>query len=67
MRTHFLAIAYAETPADALDGAYGAVVVIDWDEFAVFDAEFDAMAEPVVVDGRWIVDRRKGIVYEGLT
>ena len=45
----------------------GAVVVTDWDEFATLDEEFDAMADPVVVDGRRIVERRDGITYEGLT
>ena len=40
----------------------------DWDEFAALDAEFDAMADPVVVvDGRRIVECRDGITYEGLT
>lgn len=29
--------------------------------------EFDAMATPVVVDGRHAISRRDGIVYEGLT
>ena len=28
---------------------------------------FDAMADPVVVDGRRIIERRDGITYEGLT
>jgi UDPglucose 6-dehydrogenase len=31
------------------------------------DDEFDAMATPVVVDGRRIIERREGITYEGLT
>jgi len=67
MREHFPAVTYADSAASALDGAVGALVVTDWDEFATLDAEFDAMAEPVVVDGRRIVSRREGIVYEGLT
>jgi UDPglucose 6-dehydrogenase len=41
--------------------------VTDWDEFGALDSEFDAMADPVVVDGRNIVERRTGITYEGLT
>jgi UDP-glucose 6-dehydrogenase len=57
----------AESARSALDGADGAVVVTDWDEFASLDSEFDLMAEPVVVDGRRIVSRREGLVYEGLT
>lgn len=52
--------------ADALAGVVGAVVAIDWDEFAALDNEFDAMAEAVVVDGRRIIERREGITYEGL-
>ncbi|MFC7132477.1 MULTISPECIES: UDP-glucose 6-dehydrogenase AglM [Salinibaculum] len=67
MREHFPDIEYADSAADALAGAHGAVVVTDWDEFAALDGEFDAMADPVVVDGRRIVDRRDGVTYEGLT
>ena len=47
--------------------AVAALVVTDWDEFAALDDEFDRMADPVVVDGRHIVSRREGLVYEGLT
>ncbi len=57
----------AESAAAALDGAHGAVVATDWDEFAALDDEFDAMVEPVVVDGRHVVERCDGITYEGLT
>ncbi|MFD1514570.1 UDP-glucose 6-dehydrogenase AglM [Halomarina rubra] len=60
-------VKYVESAAAALDGAHGALVMTDWPEFAALDAEFDAMADPVVVDGRRIVERREGIVYEGLT
>ena len=60
-------IEYADSAAAALSGAGGAVVVTDWDEFAALDAAFDAMARPVVVDGRRIIERREGITYEGLT
>ncbi|MBX0287806.1 UDP-glucose 6-dehydrogenase AglM [Haloarcula salinisoli] len=60
-------IEYADSAADALAGASGAIVVTDWDEFAALDSEFDAMKASVVVDGRRIVDRREGITYEGLT
>jgi len=67
MREHFPEIAYAPSAADALAGAVGALVVTDWDEFAALDEEFDAMATPVVVDGRRVVEPREGIVYEGLT
>jgi len=67
MRERFPDVAYADSTASALEGAHGAVVVTDWDEFAALDHAFDAMAEPVLVDGRRVIDRREGITYEGLT
>ncbi|SEO40488.1 UDPglucose 6-dehydrogenase [Halorientalis persicus] len=67
MAERFPEIEYAESAAAALDGASGAVAVTDWDEFGTLDEEFDAMTDPVVVDGRRIVERREGITYEGLT
>ncbi|MFC7069365.1 UDP-glucose 6-dehydrogenase AglM [Halobaculum lipolyticum] len=60
-------VTYADSAAAALDGADGALLVTDWDEFAALDGEFDAMADPVVIDGRRGVEARDGIVYEGLT
>ncbi|GGN09361.1 UDP-glucose 6-dehydrogenase AglM [Halarchaeum nitratireducens] len=66
-REHHPDIEYADSAADALDGAVGALVATDWDEFAALDAEFDAMDERIVVDGRRIVERREGLTYEGLT
>ena len=65
-RERYPDIDYADSAAVALDGADAALVVTDWPEFADLDSEFDAMATPVVVDGRRIVTRRKGIVYESL-
>ena len=67
MRERVPDITYAASAAAALEGAHGTLVVTDWDEFAALDAEFDAMARPVVVDGRRVVERRDGIIYEGLT
>ena len=67
MREHFPDIEYVDSARAALDGADGALVVTDWDEFAALDDEFDSMRDRVVVDGRRIVQRREGIVYEGLT
>jgi UDPglucose 6-dehydrogenase len=67
LRERFPDVEYAESAAAAVEDASGAVVVTDWDEFVTLDEEFDAMAEPVVVDGRRIVRRREGITYEGLT
>jgi len=60
-------VEFADSAAAALDGADACAVVTDWDEFAALDAEFDAMASPVVADGRHVVERREGITYEGLT
>jgi UDPglucose 6-dehydrogenase len=57
----------AETPAEALDGAHACLVATDWPEYAALDAEFDAMATPLVLDGRHCIERREGITYEGLT
>ncbi len=67
MREQYPDITYADSPADALTGADGALVVTDWPEFADLDQEFDAMSTPVVVDGRRIIERRDGLLYEGLT
>jgi UDPglucose 6-dehydrogenase len=67
MAEEFPDIEYAESAAEALTDAHGAAVVTDWPEFADLDSEFDAMADPVVVDGRRIISRREGITYEGLT
>jgi len=67
MRERFPDIQYAASAGEALEGAVAAMVVTDWDEFAALDDEFDRMADPVVVDGRRIVTRREGLVYEGLT
>jgi UDPglucose 6-dehydrogenase len=67
MRERFPAVAYAERAGDALDGAAACLVVTEWDEYAALDEEFDRMHTPIVVDGRHCIDRRDGIVYEGLT
>ncbi|QCC47397.1 UDP-glucose 6-dehydrogenase AglM [Halobellus limi] len=65
-REKYPEIEYADSAGEALYGADAALVVTDWPAFADLDAEFDAMATPVVVDGRRIVTRREGIVYESL-
>jgi UDPglucose 6-dehydrogenase len=67
MREHFPDLEYADSAPEALADAHAAMVVTDWDEFAALDDGFDAMADPVVIDGRRIVERRDGITYEGLT
>ncbi|QPV64331.1 UDP-glucose/GDP-mannose dehydrogenase family protein [Halosimplex litoreum] len=60
-------IDYADSAAGALEGARAAVAVTDWDEFAALDSAFDAMATPLVLDGRHVIERREGIDYVGLT
>jgi nucleotide sugar dehydrogenase len=67
MATKFPEIEYANTAAEALVEADGALVLTGWDEFSELDEEFDGMSTPVVVDGRRCIERRDGIVYEGLT
>ena len=67
MRERFPDIEYTDTPEAALTEADAALVVTDWAEITALDEEFDAMRTPVVVDGRRAIDRRDGIVYEGLT
>ncbi|MDR5657372.1 UDP-glucose 6-dehydrogenase AglM [Halodesulfurarchaeum sp. HSR-GB] len=67
MQAHFPDIEYADSAATALEDAFAALVVTDWDEFAALDTEFESMVEPVVIDGRRVIEGRDGIVYEGLT
>ncbi len=67
MRERIPDIEYAPSPGTALAGANGAVVVTEWEEFAALDEAFDAMATPIVVDGRRIVTPPAGVTYEGLT
>ena len=67
MRERFPDVEYVDTPDAALSEAVAALVVTDWAEITALDEEFDAMRTPVVVDGRRAIDRRDGIVYEGLT
>jgi UDPglucose 6-dehydrogenase len=67
MREQFPDIEYADSPEAALEGAVAALIVTEWEEIAELDREFDLMDTPVVVDGRRAIDRREGIVYEGLT
>jgi UDPglucose 6-dehydrogenase len=67
MRERLPTLTCVDSAAAALDGASAAVIVTDWPQFADLDAEFDRMETPVVVDGRRVIERRDGIVYEGLT
>jgi UDPglucose 6-dehydrogenase len=67
MAEEFPDIEYADSAAEALEDAHAAAAVTDWPEFAELHTEFDEMANPVVVDGRRIIGRREGLIYEGLT
>ncbi|SIR73374.1 UDPglucose 6-dehydrogenase [Haladaptatus litoreus] len=67
MREHFPNIEYVDSVSLALKGADGALVVTDWDEFSVLNDEFEQMKNPIVVDGRRIVNNQDNITYEGLT
>jgi UDPglucose 6-dehydrogenase len=67
MRERFPGIEYAESAGSALEDAAAALIVTEWDEIATLDSEFDQMQTPVVIDGRHAIERRDGIVYEGLT
>ncbi|RDZ35263.1 MULTISPECIES: UDP-glucose 6-dehydrogenase AglM [Haloferax] len=67
MRERFPNIEYADSAVDALTDASACVVCTDWDEFAVLDDEFDQMKQPIVVDGRHVIDASEDLTYEGLT
>lgn len=67
MCERFPDVEYADSATEALSGASGALVLTDWDEFAALNSEFEEMADPVVIDGRRIVEPRETITYEGLT
>jgi UDPglucose 6-dehydrogenase len=61
-----------ESVLDAVRGADAAVIVTEWDELkGLASAEIrDAMANPLIVDGRNLLDpdatRQAGFVYEGI-
>lgn len=67
MQSHFPDIEYADSASIALENASAVLIATDWDEFATLDSEFATMADPVVIDGRRIVNHRDEIIYEGLT
>jgi UDPglucose 6-dehydrogenase len=61
-----------DSALDALDGANAAVIVTEWPEFGELDLDEvrKRMAEPVIVDGRNMLDaqvaRAAGLIYEGI-
>jgi UDPglucose 6-dehydrogenase len=72
MRSTLPALEYASSAMDALSGADAGVLVTEWSEFTGLDwaRVKAAMARPVVIDGRNVLDgrelRRLGFVYEGV-
>jgi UDPglucose 6-dehydrogenase len=64
--------ALCDTVLDAVQGADAAVIVTEWDELRdLASAEVrDAMARPLIIDGRNLLDpaetRRAGFAYEGI-
>ncbi|WP_248518287.1 UDP-glucose 6-dehydrogenase AglM [Salinarchaeum laminariae] len=72
MREQFPDLTTADSAEAALAGADATVVVTGWDEFSALDSDaFAAMATPIVVDGRRVIDTDDldvdGLVYDGLT
>jgi UDPglucose 6-dehydrogenase len=65
-------VAMCDTALEAVDGVDAAVIVTEWPEFADLDlaAVKSRMANPVIVDGRNMLDpeavRAAGFVYEGI-
>ncbi|MDR9412207.1 MAG: UDP-glucose/GDP-mannose dehydrogenase family protein [Haloferacaceae archaeon] len=53
--------------ATALEGADAAVVMTAWPRYARLGEHLDAMAHPVVIDGRRAVEPTPEMIYEGLT
>jgi UDPglucose 6-dehydrogenase len=62
----------ADSVLDAVSGADAAVIVTEWDELRGLASKevHDAMARPLIVDGRNLLDpdetRRAGFAYEGV-
>jgi UDPglucose 6-dehydrogenase len=61
-----------ESVLDAVNGADAAVIVTEWDELRALASEEvrEAMARPLIIDGRNLLDpaetRRAGFAYEGI-
>jgi UDPglucose 6-dehydrogenase len=71
-RKHLHGVEFAESVLDAVADADAAVIVTEWDELRdLASAEVrDAMATPLIVDGRNLLDpetaRAAGFTYEGI-
>jgi len=65
-------VEYATSPMEALQGAHGLVLITEWNEFRNpnFDEVKEALAEPVIFDGRNIYPRkhleRLGFTFYGI-
>src|SRR3954449_6679815 len=65
-------VALCDSVLDAVRDADAAVIVTEWPELATFASQevHDAMAQPIVIDGRNLLDpvaaRAAGFVYEGI-
>src|SRR3954449_11425803 len=65
-------VTMCDSAMDAVQGADAAVIVTEWPEFTDLDLEAlrECMANPVIVDGRNLLDgarmRAAGFVYEGI-
>jgi UDPglucose 6-dehydrogenase len=69
MKKIFGNVVYTDTAAEALVDADGCLIMTEWGEFKELDAEFNAMADRVVIDGRHMIkpkDISINIDYEGL-
>jgi UDPglucose 6-dehydrogenase len=60
-------IEYHKSADDALLGADACIIATEWAEFKKLNGQFSKMKNPVVIDGRKMVDPKgKNITYEGL-
>jgi UDPglucose 6-dehydrogenase len=64
MKKLFDTIEYCSTAEEALRGAEGCLIMTEWKEFSILD--YTIMKKPVVIDGRRIIQKKQGIMYEGL-
>jgi len=71
-RKHLRGVEFSESVLDAVGGADAAVIVTEWEELRdlASPAIREAMRNPLVVDGRNLLDpeaaRAAGLVYEGI-
>ncbi len=71
-RKHLRGVEFAETVLEAISDADAAVIVTEWDELRdlATSSTREAMRNPLVVDGRNLLDpetaRAAGLVYEGI-